>query len=78
VALSAVVSLVVIATLSIFIGAAPWQILSSFFAQGQCFEYPLKETTLSEYIVFLLLFAIFIYFIKHIYDNWQGTITIVA
>jgi len=75
-ALAALTSLIAIATISTFIGAAPWQVLFTFFAQGQGLEYTPKETTRLEYGFFILLFVFFILIIKHIYDNWPGTITI--
>ncbi len=75
-ALAALTSLLAIATISTFIGAAPWQVLFTFFAQGQGLEYTPKETTLLEYGFFILLFVFFILIIKHIYDNWPGAITI--
>jgi len=74
-ALSAVTSLIAIATISTFIGAAPWQIIFSFFAKKLGFEYALKETTLTEYAFFVFLFVVFITFIVWVHSNWSGAST---
>lgn len=75
-ALAAITSILMIAAISIFIGAAPWQIMFTFAAQLLDFEYTPKQTTTLEYGFFILLFGIFIYFLKHIYDNWSGATSI--
>jgi formylglycine-generating enzyme required for sulfatase activity len=76
VGLAALTSLFFIATIAIFIGAAPWQVLFTFFAQGRGFEYTLKEITPFEYGIFISLFVFFTLFIIYIYNHWPGAISV--
>jgi len=72
-ALAAITSILLIATIGIFIGKVPWQIMFTFFDQGLEFKYTPQQTTVFEYGLFIFLIIIFLLIIRYIYDNWSKT-----
>lgn len=71
--LAAITSILLIATIGIFIGNVPWQIILTLFDQGLEFKYTPQETTVFEYGLFIFLIIIFLLIINYIYNNWSET-----